>query len=932
MIRTWRYLCTGLILLLGLTAWAQQKPVDSLRNALLRAREDAVRLRILPFLVNSYEEINNDSALFYGKWYVRLAQESCQPEREANALKNLGYVYMNQGNYARSLALLFKALTIAQKYANTSEEADIFRSIGYMYVLYGDYEKARQYLLVAKAGKLKKNEWPQFVYAHLANAYEGLNRLDSARWYARAGYHMAVVSKTQLHLGYMMASLASVYARVGKTDSSIKLYQNSLSVCLRQRNYRTFSHNCVKLARLYYNDGQMDSCRYYALIALRFAGRVHMTLDIWEASSLLTKYYKARHRPDSAFYFQEIWLAAQDTLYNRQRVQQTQLVLFDEQQRVQKAEIVRIAYINRVRQYTLLAGLTVSGLLGLMLYRAYRRKQLTNALLTQQQQELRDAMAELKASQKREALQARVVDEMKMRFFANITHEFRTPLSLILAPVDKLLADAEYPDRFHGTLQTVRQNAHKLLRLINQLLDIARLEEGRLTVVESIGNPVERVAQLMILFRPIAEQKQIDLIFQPAPLTTLWRFDAEKWDSILTNLLANALKFTPAGGTIRLIIRLLPVREGFNAEIRLTDSGIGIPPEQIPLIFDRFYQIDNSPTRSQDGTGIGLSLVRELIILLGGNIDVSSRPGETTFLISLPIRPAEADGIVTAPAVNPDLMAAFPLGAEPAIKADLSDEDIPLVLVVEDNPELRSFLVTELRTCYRVLMAADGEEGWRLARTELPDVIISDIMMPLLDGFALTQRIKSNDTTDHIAVILLTAKVDGISKLDGLRSGAIDYIAKPFSLEEVKLRVSNQLLLQQTMREHFRQQLSVSDEPGPVQDIFLQRVYNLLDQHLNDPRLNVEWLADQLAVNRKTLYRKTQRLTQLVPNELIRRYRLRKATGFLKEGYSVAETAYQVGFETPNYFSQCFKEVYHQTPSEYIGQASVRNKRILPQN
>lgn len=224
---------------------------------------------------------------------------------------------------------------------------------------------------------------------------------------------------------------------------------------------------------------------------------------------------------------------------------------------------------------------------------------------------------------------------------------------------------------------------------------------------------------------------------------------------------------------------------------------------------------------------------------------------------------------------------------------------------------------------YRVLSAVNGEDGWEITQRELPDVVISDVMMPQMDGFDLTQRIKTNPETEHIGVILLTAKADTDSKLDGLSHGSDEYIPKPFALTELQLRLRNLLAHQQKLRDHYRQQISQPQTENSVtilQDKFLLRVYELLDKHLDNPELSVEWLADQLAMNRKTLYRKIQSLTQLAPNELIRRYRLRKAADLLRSGYNVSETAYRVGFEMPNYFSQCFKEMYQLTPTEYVNQ------------
>ncbi|GAB3999651.1 hypothetical protein GCM10028807_50490 [Spirosoma daeguense] len=723
----------------------------------------------------------------------------------------------------------------------------------------------------------------------------------------------------------MMASMASVYARLGKSDSAITLYRNSLEVCRRQKNFRTFSHNAVKLAELYYNQNQIDSSLIFARQSIRSAGKVRFPLDTWEASTLLARIHKARRNLDSAFFYQEIKLAAQDTLFNRQKIQQTQLVAFDEQQRQQKAEAEQTAYQNQVKQYALLAGLGVLALVGFILLRNNVQKQAINARLQQQAEQLHFALTELKASQLREAEQAKAADEMKMRFFANITHEFRTPLSLITAPVEKLLLDATLSATYRQLLVTVQRNTQKLLHLINQLLDIARIEAGSMPVSEVQGNLVDYVASIVDQFRPMADEKQISLTYQAPTDQNQWLFDADKWEKILSNLLSNALKFTPPSGDVRLSLQLLPIGPTYLASMQVTDSGIGILPAKLPHVFDRFYQADDSLTRPHEGTGIGLSLVKELVDLLGGSISVNSRPGHTVFTVEFRIR--LASGNYVAPPVLP-ILRSVPesIPAEKSIEINRSETqniNSPLVLVVEDNAELRSFLVSELQTTYRVLSAVDGEDGWKITQRELPDVVISDVMMPQMNGYELIQRIKTTPDTDHIGVILLTAKSDTESKLDGLAQGSDDYISKPFTLTELRLRLRNLLSHQQKLQKHYQQQLNhpqTENSVAIIQDKFLLRVYELLDHHLNNPELTVEWLADQLAMNRKTLYRKVQHLTQLAPNELIRRYRLRKAADLLRSGYNVSETAYCVGFETPNYFSQCFKEIYRLTPTEFVNQ------------
>ncbi|MDB5243600.1 MAG: hypothetical protein JWP57_4225 [Spirosoma sp.] len=574
-------------------------------------------------------------------------------------------------------------------------------------------------------------------------------------------------------------------------------------------------------------------------------------------------------------------------------------------------------------------------------------------LLARQNEELEVQVAQRTEKLHQQAHQLRALDEAKSLFFANITHEFRTPLSLIMAPVEKLLQQR----RFDGPLlTTVHRNAEQLLRLINQLLDLSKLEGHHMAVSGQQGAVADFIHQIVAVFERAAEQKGVTLTGRLDQLPAQDSiFDADKWEKILTNLLSNALKFTPAGGHITLTG--LPVWVGeelAGVQFELADSGIGIAPDKLPHIFDRFYQADTSSTRAYQGTGIGLALVNELIDLLGGTITVESQPNMgTTFRLTLPVQPVSsaADALPmsrTAPQPEAVVSPALPAPIEVSEQVRLAERPLPRILLVEDNEELRAFLVAELAPSYHVLQAEDGERGWALVQAELPDIVLTDVMMPRMDGHALTRLIKGQAQTDHIAVVMLTARSAQPSRIEGLQQGADDYLPKPFSVEELHLRLHNLLSRQAKLGEHYRQQFalpgrsegrtpadavdspiryagavdspSASSDPAPerMHDPFLGSIYAVLERHLDDTQVNVDWLADQLAMSRKTLYRKVQSLIQLAPADLIRQYRLRRAADLMGAGHNVAETADRVGFSTPSHFAIVFKEFYGQTPTEFI--------------
>jgi signal transduction histidine kinase/CheY-like chemotaxis protein/ligand-binding sensor domain-containing protein len=513
------------------------------------------------------------------------------------------------------------------------------------------------------------------------------------------------------------------------------------------------------------------------------------------------------------------------------------------------------------------------------------------------------------AFEKREALRLREVDEMKDRFFSNITHEFRTPLTLIITPLEKLTQDPSLSATTISTIKTAQRNSKQLLRLINEFLDFSKLNDGQLKLKLAVGEPGLFTAGCVQSFEAGAKEKNIQLSFFAENVTGLYLFDEDKWGKIITNLLGNALKFTPQNGEVSVLLSS-PANDKIRLEVK--DNGPGIPLDQQQKIFDRFYQVDDSAIRNYGGTGIGLSLVKELTELMKGTIELDSKPGQSTrFIVNIPVQKMQDNEIVW-PVTRV-------IVKEPG--KNNNEQELPLLLVVEDNDELRAFLVESMRTHYRVIEAAEGLKAWDIILQELPDIIISDVMMPGQDGFDLCKLCKTDNRTAHIGFILLTSKAAHDARIKGLGTGADDYITKPFNLEELELRTANLLQLQQKLRAYLQAQLfssAPSEQLPDITDPFLLQLYQELDANLDDPGLGVDWLCKTMAMSRSTLNRKLKSLLDISPNDLIRRYRLQKARSLLLSGSDITSAAYKVGFSSHSYFSQCFKEEYGITPSEWV--------------
>ncbi len=549
--------------------------------------------------------------------------------------------------------------------------------------------------------------------------------------------------------------------------------------------------------------------------------------------------------------------------------------------------------------------------------------------------QLRRAQQGLQRDRERlELEQLRELDRMKSRFFTDISHEFRTPLTLILGPIGQMLREVTASD-LRPRLQQVRRNAEYLARLISQILDLSKLESGTMRLRAAEGDLAPLLQSIVPQFASLAEQQEIDLQFEmPSSSDSddlVLYFDREVLEKILNNLLANALKFTPRGGTVRMKVHSLPPdrlrsrnsRALGSIEIAISDTGIGIARDQLPQIFNRFYQVESG--RSREGIGVGLALVKELVELHGGTITVESELGEgTTFVIRLPkgrdhLAPDQVVRDAGAPLLAPATPATDAIDYVPT--SDARPDDARTILIVEDHAGVRSFLRNHLWPHYRVLEAKDGTEGFDVAMSSLPDLVLSDVMMSPMNGYDLCRTLKHHDKTCHIPVVLLTGRAAHEDKLTGLDTGADCYIIKPFDPSELLLQVRNLINQRRLLRERFSSAVVLKPSEMTVtsmDEAFLSRVLSVIEQSMSDPEFDVERLGREVGLSRSQLHRKLRALTNQPPTLLIRSIRLQRAAELLKqEAGSVAEVAYLVGFSSQAYFAKCFREQFGYAPKEY---------------
>lgn len=522
-----------------------------------------------------------------------------------------------------------------------------------------------------------------------------------------------------------------------------------------------------------------------------------------------------------------------------------------------------------------------------------------------------------------EAEQIKKLDQIKSQFFANISHEFRTPLHLILAPIQN-----KGPNISSRDMKMMERNGHRLLRLVNQLLDLAKLEVGTLQLEVSYGNILHFLQHIADSFIPLAENKaiqyQIDI---PDREIRVW-FDTDKFEKIIYNLLSNAIKFTPQEGRVTVHASL---QQEESLRIVVSDTGLGVPPELKEKIFERFYQVDGSKTRAHEGTGIGLALTKELVDLQGGAISLDSQEGRgSSFVVILPLQNTQPEGVKISHQTISSLLAEIPVSEkeelEPTIGHLATEKgEKPRILIVEDHQELREHMKIQLKNEFTVFTAANGAEGLKTAKKLIPDLIISDLMMPVMDGISLTKLLKENNITSHIPILMLTAKADTESKREGFERGVDQYLAKPFDMQELRARLKSLWLQHKVLKEKYSKELvieptqvSVSDREG----VFLEELIQVVDEHIMDEGFTVETLQKKIGMSRMQLHRKLKALTGQSASEFIRNIRLKRAAQLLRDSnMQVAEAAYQSGFSHLSYFSKCFKAQYGILPSEYAKQA-----------
>ena len=838
-------------------------------------------------------------ALEYYQQALNLADSLGDREDVANCYEYLADVFESMQDYAKAISYFEKSEAILSDLNLGKKQAELSLRRGQVYFLKEEYAEALPHIYRSldlwKKGNQRleggaplkshddQNIFISRLYFMIASCYEGLNRLDSAEFFLRETGRLSVGTNDVILKTKALSKLGGIYNSQGKIREAIASYRE----------------------------------------AVETAAKADLVEREMEAAQALYPIYQEQKNYREAFHYLHVYQSLNDSLYNEKNIKEfarleanyefekeKQQLAFEQEQEIQRQKLL---------QGIMLIALGIALLFIFVIYRYYQSKQRANAELSRLNEEIIQ-QKEVVESQKRKLEE---LDEAKSHFFTNISHEFRTPLTVISGMAGQIRKNPkQWTEK--GS-QMIERNSKNLLQLVNQILDLRKLESKALEANYLQGDVVQYLRYITESHQSLANNQGLELHFLSKQEELVMDYDPDKLLKIVSNLLSNAVKFTPEGGHIYFQLDQKEAAGKPVLEIQVKDTGSGIPEAKLSRIFDRFYQVDDSATRKGEGTGIGLALTKELVEVLQGEIEVNSTVGQgTAFLVRLPISNEAALQEEPSAVVLPLVEATEVLpdnGAPEGGRQTIFSTNLPKVLIVEDNPDVQQYLVACLKDSYQLEIANNGQEGIDQAIESVPDLIVSDVMMPEKDGFELCESLKTDERTNHIPIVLLTAKADADSRLSGFEKGADAYLSKPFEPRELQLRLRNLVELQRQMQKQYslagKDLKDTSDPRKAIEDPFLQKIYDLVLENLSDADYDLARLCRALGMSRSQVFRKVKALTGHPPSLFIRSIRLQQSKQLLHNtDLTISEVAYDVGFTSPNYFSAAFLEEFGMRPSE----------------
>lgn len=861
-----------------------------------------------------YNDGDFDSATIAAEKSLSIAEEADFLEMMARGEQNFAILNSVQGRYTTAIEHFLKSAEYYRELGNQSKLARVYGNMGVTFEQAGNIDEAYEYMQkeLSMSRELGNEQLQASSMANIGAIHSEKGRADSALYYYETSLELAKKLEYDDLIITNLDNIGAYYTDKEDYETALSYLMSALEKAKETGYEYQEIYITDHLSKNYLAQGKIDSAKKYADAQLDLALDFEFLYDQQLAWLNLSEIYAELSEYDKAYEAHINYAEIKDSLLNRDRIRQLEDLREQYEAEQREQQIAMLTLQNETAEFrrnTFLAGGILLSLILLLLFNRQRVKSKKNRQLLEKEQE----MAEMKSS-----------------FFSNISHEFRIPLTLISGPIEMMKNDIE-DSKIKAQLDVMQQNANRLLTLINQLLDLSKLESGKLELSQEETDIITLVKGVTMTFQSLAEIKQIGLSVETDLTCLKFSVDHEKLETILINLVNNAFAYTPEGGKITVVLGVEKDDSGKDqCRIAVKDTGQGIPKQDLPSVFDRFYRGNGESVRQENGTGIGLALTKELVELHDGSIDVSSKEyAGTTFVVNLPMRHGEYhklephESMLTEIPVLAEEETEKSKSANESKESQTDDESAPIVLLIEDNDEVMHYLQDILGDTYRVLMATDGEQGVESALEQIPDLIISDVMMPKMNGYRVADTLKQDEKTSHIPLILLTAKASQKDKMQGLKTHVDEYLTKPFRPEELKIRIQNLIESRRQLREKYKREYMMRPDEVSVNsldDAFLIRVKDAVDEHIDNEDFTVEQLGKEVGMSRSQLHRKLTALIGQSATEFIRSYRLHRAKEMIgRVAGSISEISYAVGFGSPSYFSKCFRDEFGMSPTESRG-------------
>lgn len=876
--------------------------------------------------VGYYQQNKYDTALLWYNKALDLHRETGNFRGEGHVLSNMGLIYWKQGNFPTAVQYYLQSLKIWEDHRIESETASVFDNLGNVYNEQEEYDLALSSYFKALEIE-KKHSRPDYhqqsmTLSNIGTAYQGKENHEEALKYFLRSLELLPRDEKESR-AVALSNIGVSYIELKENTKAVQYLSQALAIQQEIEDNDGITYTLLGLAKTSLQSGKTKESAEYARRALDLAEKINHKGVLAEAWMLLSGVAEKQGDYRNAHNYYINYVKARDSIRNKENIYKiAQLEAgFETEKKQAEIELLKKKHEQQAfRRNAIGAGLIALLIIAALIVSRQRLKikknnQLVkiNAQLTRQSEQLE--------KQTKKLLE---LDQSKSTFFANISHEFRTPLTLILNSLTDRMetVSASGNKTEQEQLQVMHRNAKRLLSLINQLLDLSKLEAGHMKLSSENYDLKELLSVVHASFSSLSDSRQINFSISLPEEKIICRLDADKIEKILYNLLSNAFKFTPVGGSIHLSAKTTDNL----IQIVVQDSGHGIPEEQLAHVFDRFYQ-GKQYYSDEQGTGIGLALTKELVELHGGKIWAETSKAGACFILQIPWVAATGEPLSTlltgTPAVENTAAVAMALQEGNTVDVKpAGDQQLSSILIVEDSKDLRNYIKQHLADQYEVIETENGQQGLEKAIALIPDLVISDWMMPEMDGITLCNRLKTDERTSHIPIILLTALASDEAKFRGLETGADDYLTKPFDNRELLARIRNLIESRKLLRERFSRELYLGPKKVQVSSMdekFLEKVMQTIETYIGDPDFSMEKFGQEVGLSRMQLHRKLKALTGESPGDFLRTMRLKRARRLLESrAGNVSEIAYEVGFNNLSYFSKCYREQFGMAPNETI--------------